>query len=196
MSPLMIDSNGKGYNMRGKGSFFGFLICILFCGMAKDSLGKTQTAAPQEPINITADSLEIKNGAFYAVFLGHVCAIKGKKQLHSDELTIYYEDSKAQGSHLKKETVPTKKIIKRIEAIGNVLFIQDKQRATGDKANFLPQKNLLILTGKQVVLVDKKTIANGCKLSIHTDTGEALLQGCSSVKQPNQKQISFTFIQK
>lgn len=119
-----------------------------------------------EPVNVEADNLEVREKDQAAVFSGNVQVVQGDSTLKSKELTIYYygENDRAQGQPAatrptQGETkgpqgtpaTPQGRDIRRLEAEGNVVVTSKDQRATGQRGVFDMPSNTVTLTGGVVV---------------------------------------------
>lgn len=124
-----------------------------------------------EPILIESDRLEVREKENIAVFTGNVSVVQGKTLLKSKKLRVYYANdggSAATGSAN----------IDRLEAEGRVYVKSETQVATGDRGSYDMKSEVMVLSGKNVVLTEGENSAVGCKLTIHTQTGLAQLESC------------------
>ena len=93
------------------------------------------------PIEITADSLEVRQEAQIAVFSGNVDAVQGDLNLRADQLIVHYRtNSENQNS------------ISLIEANGNVFLSSPTEMAEGEKGIYNVDADTIELIGS-VVLV-------------------------------------------
>lgn len=124
-----------------------------------------------EPILIESDRLEVRENDNIAIFSGNVSVVQGKTLLKSKKLRVFYADdggSAATGSAN----------IDRLEAEGRVYVKSDAQVATGDRGTYDMKSEVMVLSGKNVVLTEGENSAVGCKLTIHTKSGLAQLESC------------------
>lgn len=124
-----------------------------------------------EPILIESDRLEVREAENIAIFSGNVSVVQGKTLLKSKKLRVFYADdggSAATGSAN----------IERLEAVGRVYVKSETQVATGDRGTYNMKSEVMVLSGKNVVLTEGENSAVGCKLTIHTKTGLAHLESC------------------
>ncbi|AQX19049.1 lipopolysaccharide export system protein LptA [Bartonella sp. A1379B] len=149
----------------------------------------------QEPMELHADSLEIRDKEGIAVFNGDVSVMQGERLLRTSKLVIYYNKAHITGgiNQLRKQLIFPEKIgstdIQKVEALGEVYIKTAKQTATGDKAIFDGQSNMIILTGNNVVLTDGDNVAQGCILTANMKTGKASLEGCKTPGKKNRVSI-------
>ena len=54
----------------------------------------------------------------------------------------------------------------------------DDQVATGDNGTFDMKTEMLVLSGKEVVLSEGTNVLVGCKLTVEMKTGQANVEGC------------------
>ncbi|AGF73909.1 OstA family protein [Bartonella australis AUST/NH1] len=140
----------------------------------------------KEPIELHADSLEVRDKEGVALFKGNVSVIQGERLLRTSELTVYYgqvHEEVGAGRVGEKSALPVgggDKDIRKMEASGEVYIKIDTRIATGDKGIFDEKSKTVVLTGKEVALIDGNNVAKGCKLTVNTKTGRAFLEGCKT----------------
>ena len=118
------------------------------------------------PIEITADSLAVKQDQKTAVFRGSVAAAQGTLRLTADEVTVHY--AQAEGS-----TPPR---ISRIDATGNVFVSSPQETAQGDHGVYDVDSESITLIGS-VVLTRDKNVIRGARLVLNLVTGESRIEG-------------------
>lgn len=128
----------------------------------------------QEPIQIESDKLEVREAENMAVFSGNVTVTQAPTVLKAGRMTVYY--AKDGGSAATGSAN-----IDRLEVDGKVYVKSDKQVATGDHGNFDMKTEVLILSGKPVVLSEGANVLSGCKLTVQMKTGRAQVDGCGRV---------------
>jgi len=124
-----------------------------------------------EPIQIESDKLEVRESENIAIFSGNVSVTQGPTLLKSGKMTVYY--AKDGGSAATGSAN-----IDRLEVDGKVYVKSDKQVATGDRGTFDMKTEILVLSGKEVVLSEGPNVLVGCKLTVQMKTGEAQVDGC------------------
>lgn len=144
-----------------------------------------------EPVNVEADNLEVRDQDQSAVFSGNVVAKQGDSVLNSRKLTIFYyqkgESPKAddrgtpkQGETAGAQAKPeTGRSIRRMEAEGDVVVTQRNQRATGARGVFDVAANKVELTGGVVVSQDDNVI-KGDRLKVDLNTQTSRVEGGGS----------------
>ncbi len=91
-------------------------------------------AEPRKPIEILADSMEWNKQLGQAIATGNAKAIQGQTTIKANKIiAVLSEDNSQQ--------------IKELQAIGKVVFLKDKQLATGDKATYYINQDKVIITG-------------------------------------------------
>jgi lipopolysaccharide export system protein LptA len=125
-----------------------------------------------EPIQIESDRLEVREKENIAIFSGNVSVVQGPTLLKAGKLTVYYAKdgggSAATGSAA----------IDRLQVDGKVYVKSDNQVATGDNGTFDMKTEILVLSGKEVVLSEGTNVLVGCKLTVDMKTGLANVEGC------------------
>ena len=130
------------------------------------------SAKSDEPVNVEADNLEVKDQEQAAVFTGNVVLTQGGSTVKAKRLTIYYykkgEGPKAQGADQKgpkqgetsgaPAAPEAGRDIRRMEAEGDVVVTQKNQKATGARGTFDVAANKVELSGGVVVSQDDNVI--------------------------------------
>ena len=131
-----------------------------------------------EPVQIEAASLEVRDKDKVATFSGNVHVIQGDTDLRSKTLVVFYEgDDTAQGGIKAAQPGPGgSSQIKRLEANGNVLVSQKDQTATGDKGVFDMRTNTITLMGN-VVVSQGQNVLRGERLVVDRVTGVSRMEG-------------------
>lgn len=134
-----------------------------------------------EPTNIEADNLEVKDQEQSALFTGNVVMKQGISTLKSRKLTIYYYEkgdkpAAAPATPKQGETKGAEgakpesgREIKRMEAEGDVVVTQNDQVATGQRGVFDTQKNTAELFGG-VVVTQNDNVIRGDRLHVDLTT--------------------------
>jgi lipopolysaccharide export system protein LptA len=125
-----------------------------------------------EPIQIESDKLEVRESENIAIFSGNVSVTQGPTLLKSGKMTVHY----AQGGGGSAATGSAN--IERLEVDGKVYVKSENQVATGDRGTFDMKTEVLVLSGKEVVLSEGPNVLVGCKLTVQMKTGEAQVDGC------------------
>jgi lipopolysaccharide export system protein LptA len=89
-------------------------------------------------------------------------------------------------------SAPASSGIESLQVDGKVYVKSDNQVATGDAANFDMESEVLVMTGKQVVLSQGENVAVGCKLTVHMKTGKAVLDSCGKADGSGRIKILIT----
>ncbi|MEJ8476522.1 lipopolysaccharide transport periplasmic protein LptA [Roseibium algae] len=133
------------------------------------------------PIEIEAGELQVEDKTNSATFMGDVVVTQGETKLKTDKLRVFYDGS-ASGSTQQK--------ISKLEATGQVYISSKDQTATGDAASFDMKQEVMVMTGKKVVLSQGPNVVVGNRLTVNLKTGKADLQAPKSGRvkvliQPN-----------
>jgi lipopolysaccharide export system protein LptA len=132
-----------------------------------------------QPVQIEAASLEVRDKDKVATFSGNVHVIQGDTDLRSKTLVVYYEDNSTKGATNIKAAEPGPggaSQIKRLEAKGNVLVTQKEQTATGDSGVFDMKTNTITLNGN-VVISQGQNVLRGNRLVVDRATGVSRMEG-------------------
>lgn len=133
--------------------------------------GAALAASPKldskQPIEISADNLEVLQEEGKAIFTGHVIAKQGGITMRSARMTVFYEQG-AEGA--------TGKGIQRIESQGDVVFVSATETAQGDTAVYNVKTDTIDLLGN-VTLTRDQNILKGNSLNYNLATGRSVLNG-------------------
>lgn len=185
------------------------LACALAVVLVAGSLGvaRAQPGGPNmvqgfsqnsdQPIQINAASLEVRDKDKVATFSGNVHVVQGESELRCVSLVVYYEQEGGQGGKGgQKGAQPAakggqqsgaqagqgnasggqagagggKQQIRRLEAKGNVIFTQKDQTATGENAIFDPKSNTVTMIGN-VVMTQGPHVIRGERVVVDMTTG-------------------------
>jgi lipopolysaccharide export system protein LptA len=158
-----------------------------------------------QPIQIEAATLEMRDKKKEATFSGNVKVVQGDTTMTSKTLVVFYESSQAPGAAPAaganpKAATPAAKTaapppmqsstpgpggassIKRLEAHGNVVVTQKDQVVTGETAIFDTKTNLITMLGG-VVLTQGKNVLRGDRLLVDMTTGVSRVESDSGKVQ-------------
>lgn len=141
-----------------------------------------------QPIQIEAASLEMRDKKKEATFAGNVKVVQGDTTMTSKTLVVFYESGSDKPATPKPAAKGAKAApmqsatpgpggsssIKRLEARGNVVVTQKDQVVTGETAVFDTKTNLITMLGSsggQVVLTQCKNVLRGDRLMVDMTTG-------------------------
>ncbi|WP_165405525.1 LptA/OstA family protein [Bradyrhizobium genosp. SA-3] len=146
-----------------------------------------------QPIQIEAASLEMRDKKKEATFAGNVKVVQGDTTMTSKTLVVFYESSggdkpaapqpAAKGAKAAPMQSATpgpggSSAIKRLEARGNVVVTQKDQVVTGETAVFDTKTNLITMLGG-VVLTQCKNVLRGDRLMVDMTTGVSRVESDS-----------------
>jgi lipopolysaccharide export system protein LptA len=155
-----------------------------------------------QPIQIEAAALEMRDKKKEATFSGNVKVVQGDTTMTSKTLVVFYESSGASAAGTAaagapvpasaKAAPPAKgapipaatpgpggaSSIKRLEARGNVVVTQKDQVVTGETAVFDTKTNLVTMLGG-VVLTQGKNVLRGDRLMVDMTTGVSRVESDS-----------------
>ena len=138
-----------------------------------------------QPIQIEAASLEMRDKKKEATFSGHVKVVQGDTTMTAKSLVVFYDSGpeapaspqpaapKGAKSASMQSATPGpggSSSIRRLEARGSVVVTQKDQVVTGETAIFDPRANLITMAGG-VVLTQCKNVLKGDRLKVDMTTG-------------------------
>ncbi len=121
----------------------------------------------KEPVDISADKLEVRQKENIAVFVGNVKVIQADMTMTSDRINVYYEAGE------KKELSSS---ITRLDASGNVTVKSPTEEITSSWAVYDLSEGIITL-GDRVVLKTEDGELRGKKLRLNLDTGVISIEG-------------------
>ncbi len=129
--------------------------------------------AGNQPVDITADSLDSFREQHLTIYKGNVEAIQGNARIRTPQLDIY---SAAKPNNPNAPSTPGQSFggIERMEAAGPVYYVTPTETAKGDHGTYLKLPDTITLTGN-VILTQDKNVLTGEKLVIEQKTGHSTL---------------------
>jgi lipopolysaccharide export system protein LptA len=147
-----------------------------------------------QPIQIEAAALEMRDKKKEATFSGNVKVVQGDTTMTSSTLVVFYEAGPAAGAPAASPAAKAapkaapmqaaapgpggSSSIKRLEAKGNVVVTQKDQIVTGETAVFDTKTNLVTMLGG-VVLTQGKNVLRGDRLLVDMTTGVSRVESDS-----------------
>jgi lipopolysaccharide export system protein LptA len=153
-----------------------------------------------QPIQIEAATLEMRDKKKEATFSGNVKVVQGDTTMTSKTLVVFYESSQTAGAPAPAAANPKvaaksappiqaatpgpggSSSIKRLEARGNVRVTQKDQVVTGESAVFDTKTNLVTMLGG-VVLTQGGNVLRGDRLLVDMTTGVSRVESDSGKVQ-------------
>src|SRR5213080_508242 len=149
-----------------------------------------------QPIQIEAASLEMRDKKKEATFSGNVKVVQGDTTMTSKSLVVFYDSTNAPGSAPPSNTKTAKSApmqsaspgpagsssIRRLEARGSVVVTQKDQVVTGESAVFDTRTNLITMLGG-VVLTQCRNVLRGDRLFVDMTTGVSRVESDSGKVQ-------------
>ena len=167
------------------GSFLrSFAVVILLAAAPSQTLAQTKgssgpggpsgpgTLDSDQPIDISADNLEVQQDKNLAIFTGNVIAVQGRIKLRAEQLRVWYRPSseKPDGGARGGGTII------RIDAINKVFVSSATETAQGDLGIYEVADQRLTLTGT-VILTRGGNVLRGKKLVMNMATGQSRISG-------------------
>jgi lipopolysaccharide export system protein LptA len=154
-----------------------------------------------QPIQIEAASLEMRDKKKEATFSGNVKVVQGDTTMTSKTLVVFYDSGPAPASPQPASPPPAapkgsksgsmqsatpgpggSSSIRRLEAKGSVVVTQKDQVVTGETAIFDTRANLITMVGG-VVLTQCKNVLKGDRLKVDMTTGVSRVESDSGKVQ-------------
>jgi lipopolysaccharide export system protein LptA len=178
-----------------------FALALIACGKAvAQSTAQGVPNAMQgfsqnrdQPIQIEAATLEMRDKKKEATFSGNVKVVQGDTTMTSKILVVFYESATAPAAapagnaKAAPKAAPIQSAtpgpggsssIRRLEAKGNVVVTQKDQVVTGENAVFDTKTNLVTMVGG-VILTQGKNVLRGDRLIVDMTTGVSRVESDS-----------------
>jgi lipopolysaccharide export system protein LptA len=123
----------------------------------------TEPVDADQPVEVTADRLDVSQTDGTATFEGNVVVVQGELTLTAGRVLVEYGD-----------TEPRE--IEQIFAFGNVVLVSPTETAEGDEAVYAVADRSVVLTGN-VLLTQELNVVSGERLTIDLDTGTGVVEG-------------------
>ncbi|WP_305987583.1 LptA/OstA family protein [Roseibium sp. MMSF_3544] len=133
-----------------------------------------------EPIEIEASELRVEDNNNVATFVGDVVVVQGETSLQTERLKVFYAGSGSASTSASEGEGAVQQRISRLEAEGGVFVTSKDQTAKGDQASFDMNKEVMIMTGREVVLSQGPNVVVGNKLTVNLKTGQADLTAANT----------------
>jgi lipopolysaccharide export system protein LptA len=139
-----------------------------------------------QPIQIEAASLEMRDKKKEATFAGNVKVVQGDTTMTSKTLVVFYDSTPAPTAEPAMHTATPgpggNSSIRRLEAKGSVIVTQKDQVVTGETAVFDTRSNLITMLGG-VVLTQCRNVVRGDRLLVDMTTGVSRIESDSGKVQ-------------
>ncbi|MCI4660540.1 MAG: lipopolysaccharide transport periplasmic protein LptA [Neomegalonema sp.] len=120
-----------------------------------------------QPIQVSADSLEVRNADRVAVFTGTVQVQQGKIRMEADALEVRYAEGASGGQGA----------IDRLSAQGNVLISSGTEGAQAERAIYDVASGMIEMQGNVTLVQGEKNSLQGGRLRINLNKGTARMDG-------------------
>lgn len=119
-------------------------------------------ADPSQPVEVTADNLEVDQTTGQATFSGNVLVTQGEMKLSADKVQVIYDQEARK--------------IARMDATGNVLLVSGLDAAEAQNAEYTVDSGTIVMTGNVLLNQGPSTIA-GERMVVDLTTGAAQMSG-------------------
>ncbi|WP_316158662.1 MULTISPECIES: LptA/OstA family protein [unclassified Bradyrhizobium] len=138
-----------------------------------------------QPIQIEAAALEMRDKKKEATFTGNVKVVQGDTTMTSKSLVVFYDGGAQPGGAKATKATPAatpgpdgSSAIRRLEARGDVKVTQKDQVVTGETAVYDTKTNMISMQGG-VVLTQCKNVMRGDRLTVDMTTGVSRVESDS-----------------
>jgi len=151
--------------------FVKSLLAITFFAVSNSAYAQSilKSHDTYQPLDITAERMEIKQKEGRAIFKGAVKVVQGKMVLSSETLTVFY-------TTVEGEDKPS---ISRLDAQGSVTLVSATESLSGDWSVYDVDQRLITIGGN-VIFKQNDNILKGQRLEFDLVSGLAKLDGQKS----------------
>jgi lipopolysaccharide export system protein LptA len=143
-----------------------------------------------QPVQIDAKSLEVRDKQKTATFSGDVRVVQGDTTMRCKTLVVFYGEEVGIGADKpvvrtkasSGSTPPNAQNIRRIEAHGDVTVTSKDQNASGDLGVYDLKAKTITLSGN-VVVSQGKNVIHGERVIVDTVTGNARVESAPGATQ-------------
>lgn len=145
-----------------------------------------------QPVQIEAATLEVREKEKQATFSGNVKVTQGDTGLRAKSLIVFYDDNRDNGDKKTNDKNANKgqmtqatpgpngqQQIKRLEAKGGVIVTQKDQTVTGDIGIFDMRTNTVTMSGN-VVMTQGQNVLRGDRLMVDLGSGVSRVESGKS----------------
>ncbi|AXT36800.1 MULTISPECIES: LptA/OstA family protein [Phaeobacter] len=122
-------------------------------------------ADPSQPVEVTAETLDVNQADGSARFIGDVVIIQGVMRLSANDVLVIY-----------KQDETGKTGVERLEATGDVILVNGPDAAEADKAEYTIDSGTVVMTGNVLLSQSTGTLTSN-RLVVDLTTGTASLSG-------------------
>jgi len=116
-----------------------------------------------QPVEVTADKLQVNQDNGSAVFIGNVVIGQGTMRLSANKVVVEY----TQGANRK---------ISKLHATGNVILVNGTEAAEASEAVYTIDNGNIVMIGN-VILTQGQTALSSQRMVVDLKTGKATLEG-------------------
>jgi lipopolysaccharide export system protein LptA len=150
----------------------------------------------EPPIYVEANQMSSTEDANSVLFSGDVDAKQGDLRILSDEMTVYYHDTKAEDA-----AVDTKQKIEKLICEGNVELSTSEWLGTSDKMIYYSENRKIFLIGNAKAWQDENMVS-GDKIVYYIDEGRSEVVGGTTTvigegekKEEKKTRVKMTIMQ-
>jgi lipopolysaccharide export system protein LptA len=129
-----------------------------------------------QPIDITADRLDVDQNSQLATFSGNVRAVQADVTLRAPTLKVYYERRAKKDPAVSANGNPSQSVIRSIEATGGVVIQAPGESARGQRGTYDVVNRVAHLFG-DVVLTRDQNVIRGERLTMNFNSGQSRMEG-------------------
>jgi len=119
-------------------------------------------ADPSQPVEVTADSLDVNQADGSAEFTGDVLVIQGPMRLTANRVFVIYDREASR--------------IARLEATGDVVLANGPDAAQSDRADYSIDTGVIVMTGN-VLLTQGPSALSSNRMTVNLTSGTAQMSG-------------------
>ncbi|MDG1708178.1 MAG: LptA/OstA family protein [Emcibacteraceae bacterium] len=143
------------------------MICAITTPIASAQVSALKEHNVDNPVDISADRLEVKQKENIAFFTGNVVVTQSDMSLVSDRITVFYEGDREEGNTSS---------ISRLDASGNVVMTSLTETIRSTWGVYDLEEKIITLGG-QVVFNNAEGQITSPRLQVNLNTGQITMDG-------------------
>ncbi|MCH2163675.1 MAG: LptA/OstA family protein [Marinovum sp.] len=145
------------------------LSLLLTCGLAAGSIAQetqvgfgTVNANPDDPVEVTAQRLNVSEADGAAIFSGDVIIVQGQMRLTAPRVKVKYDDATGDVSSM--------------EATGGVTLVSGDEAAEASRADYDVADGMIVMTGN-VLLTQGRSALTSDRMDVDLNDNTAVMRG-------------------
>jgi lipopolysaccharide export system protein LptA len=158
-------------------AFLSILLALpLLFAAPKNAAGKNAIppVGSTDPIQITADRLDMYNKQHLVVFSGNAKAVQGSQEIKADSIYLHYKKDPTGQAGARGDVRGGD--LEKIEAKGSVIIMDDRRTVTGSEAVFYRGDQKIVITGN-AMMREGENVVHGERITVLLEENRGIIEG-------------------